>query len=385
MTMEINMLGELFSFLLFFGTVFLITILMIRYFYFKIMFAFPRTKLYRRELKLFYLPIFAVPFIFSNRGIQGSLPITVLSYIIYAYFTFMFIFFLWGLTIELFIRIRGIFKKLYLKKMPLRKRRIVFGGLFLITFHTISSGFWMARDIKVEYLEIETAKVTERTRIVQISDTHFSQMLGVGFAKNIVEIVAAVKPDIIIHTGDFFDHSVLDPEGVFKVLRTLEAPLGKYAIIGNHEYINKIEDSKGHIKNSGFSIIENSSVSIGEDILLSSVTDISGKRFGHTIPQDSSILKDLDSSKFIVFLKHQPKLKKDTVEKFDLMLSGHTHAGQIFPFGIFVRMAFRYYRGTYRFSKGSILHVNRGTGTWGPPVRFGASAEITLIDIIPKD
>jgi uncharacterized protein len=378
------MLVKLFSFLFFFGTVLLTTVLMIRYFYHKLMSAFPRTKLYRRELKLFYLPIFAVPFVFANRGIAGSLSITVVSYILYAYFTFMFIFFLWGLIVESFILLRRFFKKYYLKKMPLRKRRLLFGFLFIISFHTISSGFWMARDIKVNHLEISSEKISEKIRIAQLSDTHFSQMLGEGFAGNIVNIVSSLNPDIIVHTGDFFDHSILNPKETFDLIKKLKAPLGKFAIIGNHEYINKIESSKKQIENIGFKIIENGSIAIKDEIILASVTDITGKRFGFEIPGDIEILEALDNSKFIVFLKHQPKLPKKGENYFNLMLSGHTHAGQIFPFGFFVKIVFKYYSGTYRFENGSVLHVNRGTGTWGPPVRFGASAEITVIDLIPE-
>ncbi len=377
------MFFKLFSFLFFFGTVLLTTVLMIRYFYHKLMSAFPRTKLYRRELKLFYFPIFAVPFIFSNRGLYGSLTITVLSYFLYAYFTFMFIFFLWGLIVEFFIFIRMFFRKYYLKKMPLRKRRLVFGFLFIISFHTISSGFWMARDIKIEHLKIPSEKISERIRIVQLSDTHFSQVNGEGFARNIVNAVNPLDPDIIVHTGDFFDHSLLNPDKTFAEIKKLEAPLGKFAIIGNHEYINDIESSRKYIENAGFTIIENGTMDVGNDIVIASVVDIAGKRFGHDIPDDMEILGGIDRSKFIIFLKHQPKLNKGVEEKFDLMLSGHTHAGQIFPFGIFVNLVFRFYRGTYSFKNGSILHVNRGTGTWGPPVRFGASAEITVIDIFP--
>ncbi len=381
---EIFMLLNLFSFLFFFGTVLLTTLLMTRYFYHKIMSAFPKTKLYRRELKLFYLPVFTVPFIFANKGIQGSFTITVMSYILYGYFTFIFIFFLWGLITEFFIRLRKLSKKHYSKKLSLKKRRALFFGLFIITFHTISSGFWMARDLKIEHLEIKTDKVDSDIRVVLLADTHFNQVSGLGFAKNIVETVAPLNPDLILHAGDFYDHSILDPAGTFEVMRKLQAPLGKYAVAGNHEYINKIESSEKYISDSGFTLIKNDSIAIGEHLILAAVTDSAAKRFGFEVPDDNEILRELDRSKFIIFLKHQPKFQKNTKEKFDLMLAGHTHAGQIFPFGLFVKTAFKYSNGTYNLPSGATIHVSRGTGTWGPPVRFGAAAEITVIDIIPS-
>jgi len=68
---------------------------------------------------------------------------------------------------------------------------------------------------------------------------------------------------------------------------------------------------------------------------------------------------------------------------FDLQLSGHTHGGQIFPFSLITRLVFPFHAGNYRLTDGALLHVNRGTGTWGPPVRFLAPPEITIIDLMP--
>ena len=77
-------------------------------------------------------------------------------------------------------------------------------------------------------------------------------------------------------------------------------------------------------------------------------------------------------------------MEKENIGAFDLQLSGHTHKGQIFPFSLITRLVFPFHAGNYRLAEGVLLHVSRGTGTWGPPVRFLAPPEITVIDLIPR-
>jgi len=84
---------------------------------------------------------------------------------------------------------------------------------------------------------------------------------------------------------------------------------------------------------------------------------------------------------FTILLKHRPIVEKDAEGLFDLQLSGHTHGGQIFPFHVFTRLMFSCHAGSYPLASGALLHVSRGTGTWGPPVRLFAPPEITVIDI----
>ena len=84
-----------------------------------------------------------------------------------------------------------------------------------------------------------------------------------------------------------------------------------------------------------------------------------------------------------ILLKHQPYVEKDAPGAFDLQLSGHTHKGQIFPFSLITRRFFPFHSGNYRLANDVLLHVSRGTGTWGPPIRFLSPPEITVIDLIP--
>ena len=372
------------TFGLFVTTMATIIILMVKYFLFRLREASPSLKKYRRHLRVMYLPLFGAFFIFSGRDVQGSFSDTVIAYFLYSYFTVIFIFALYGIFVELIVLIRRIFPGLYLKKLPQTKKTLLFMVLFLVSFHSVVSGLFMAENVVVEKIAITSPKIKEKTRIVQISDVHFSQVTGAGFAQEIAEVITVLKPDILICTGDYLDHGIVDPKAVTEAMKKIPAPLGKYAISGNHEYINGIDQSIEFIKENGFSFVDNKAVNAGRNIQLLGVSDKTGNRFGRKKPEDSEILKKGTPDKYVIFLKHQPDIKKEDTDHFDLMLSGHTHAGQIFPFGVFVRMAFKYCSGSYTFKSGSILHVNRGTGTWGPPVRFAATSEITAIDLLPK-
>jgi hypothetical protein len=99
---------------------------------------------------------------------------------------------------------------------------------------------------------------------------------------------------------------------------------------------------------------------------------------------EAELLAGLPRDRFILFLKHQPRIDQSSIGLYDLMLSGHTHKGQIFPFNLATRLLFPMNAGAYDLGKGSRLYVSRGSGTWGPPIRFLAPPEITVIELVRK-
>ena len=99
---------------------------------------------------------------------------------------------------------------------------------------------------------------------------------------------------------------------------------------------------------------------------------------------DREVLSSADGSRFTILLKHRSIVEGAAVGLFDLQLSGHTHKGQIFPFSIFTKLAFFYHAGDYSLPGGAVLHVSRGTGVWGPPIRLLAPPEITVIDLTSR-
>jgi predicted MPP superfamily phosphohydrolase len=98
--------------------------------------------------------------------------------------------------------------------------------------------------------------------------------------------------------------------------------------------------------------------------------------------REKVILSQIPRDRFTLFLKHQPRIDRSTIGLFDLQISGHTHKGQIFPFTLLTLITFPMNAGTYFLGSGSLLHVSRGTGTWGPPIRFLSPPEVTVYELI---
>lgn len=220
-------------------------------------------------------------------------------------------------------------------------------------------------------------------RIAQITDLHLGLIHRNGKARDVAAIVAREHPDIFVSTGDLVDGELDGIAGLAEILRGIPAPRGKFAVLGNHEYYAGIDRSIGFTRKAGFTLLRDESVTIDDAFRIAGVDDPAGARFGRTGgPSEAALLGNRPDGRFTVLLKHRPQLDPVPGGKFDLQLSGHTHNGQIFPFRLLTRLAFPLLAGNHPVAGGGILHVSRGTGTWGPPMRFLAPPEITVVDIV---
>ena len=220
-------------------------------------------------------------------------------------------------------------------------------------------------------------------RIAQITDLHLGLIHRTGKAREVAEIVAREHPDIFVSTGDLVDGQLDGVAGLAEIFREIPAPRGKFATLGNHEYYAGIDRSIAFTRKSGFTLLRDESVTIDDAVRLSGVDDPAGARFGRTGgPPEAALLGDRTDGLFKVLLKHRPQLDPASGGKFDLQLSGHTHDGQIFPFRLLTRLVYPLLAGNHPVPGGGTLHVSRGTGTWGPPMRFLAPPEITVVDIV---
>jgi len=219
-------------------------------------------------------------------------------------------------------------------------------------------------------------------RIAQITDVHLGLIHRNGMAGKIAAIVAREHPDLFVSTGDLVDGQLDGVAELAEILREIPAPRGKFAILGNHEYFAGVDRSIAFIRKSGFTLLRDDSAAIDAPVRIAGVDDPVGARFGRTGGKsEAALLGDRPDGRFTILLKHRPVLDPATGGKFDLQLSGHTHDGQIFPFRLLTRLVFPLLAGDHPVPGGGILHVSRGTGTWGPPMRFLAPPEITVIDI----
>ena len=261
------------------------------------------------------------------------------------------------------------------------KKSVDLASLALATSVT-TKAVYNAKDSYVEKIDIKIENLEEQYSIVQLSDVHIGGLIDKEFISNIVNKVNHLNADLVVITGDLIDTDLDYVTDVVDELKNLKSKYGTFFIVGNHEYFHKIEKIIPYLKSININVLENENVYIGEKskgFNLVGVYDVFGYRYEKYIPNIKKALENKQNSPTIL-LAHQPKYIYET-EKYDidLMLSGHTHGGQIVPFNLLVRIAQPYIRGLYRHNKKTQVYVNKGTGFWGPPMRLGTNAEITLI------
>jgi uncharacterized protein len=220
--------------------------------------------------------------------------------------------------------------------------------------------------------------------LVQITDLHVGPTIGRDKVAEVVAATNALAPDIIAITGDLVDGTVASLRDAVAPLRELRARHGVFFVTGNHEYFSGAGPWMEELARLGIRVLRNERVRIGEGAVafdLAGVDDRSAARsglpgHGEDLP---AALNGRDRSRPVVLLAHQPRTVLDAAEHgVDLQISGHTHGGQIWPFGFLVRLQQGFLVGLRRH-KDTQLYVSRGTGYWGPPMRLGSPPEITQL------
>lgn len=250
-------------------------------------------------------------------------------------------------------------------------------------------GYIEAKNIRVERVTIKSSKLKAGSgplRIVQISDVHLGLMIREERLKRIVEIVRAAKPDIVLSTGDLVDGEIYRLNGLSDLLREITPKYGKFAITGNHEFFAGIRQAGLFIENSGFTLLRDEAVPVSGFMTIAGMDDPVAKNMGlRTGPTERELLSSLPRERFTILMKHRPIVAKNSEGLFDLQVSGHVHKGQIFPFTLITKLYYPVESGLASLPGNSLLYVSRGTGTWGPPIRFLAPPEIAILDIVPAE
>jgi hypothetical protein len=166
------------------------------------------------------------------------------------------------------------------------------------------------------------------------------------------------------------------------MLREINPRFGKYAITGNHEFYAGLDQSLNFTAQAGFTLLRGERVDL-EGITIAGVDDPQARSVGlYRGKPEKDLLSDVPESRFILLLKHRPLVDGNSRGFFDLQISGHVHRGQIFPFSIITGLYYQTQAGFSTLSDGSSLYVSRGSGTWGPPIRFLSPPEVTVIDLV---
>jgi predicted MPP superfamily phosphohydrolase len=219
------------------------------------------------------------------------------------------------------------------------------------------------------------------TVLVAMSDLHLGSSLGKGWLEARVAQVQAQQPDLVVLLGDLFEgHG--EPQGeLLPVLRRLSAPLGVWVVPGNHEFHRPHNTSTFLVEEAGFKLLRNCWAEVRPGLVMAGVDDLTAsRRSGQSGDPISKTLSGRPPGATIL-LSHTPwQADKAATAGVGLMLSGHTHGGQIWPFGYLVKSVYPLLGGRHEVD-GMTVIVCRGTGTWGPRMRLWRPSEILRLKL----
>lgn len=241
--------------------------------------------------------------------------------------------------------------------------------------------------LKVHHQTINSSLIGKgkEVKILQFSDMHISYYFDEKDIKKVVEKINEEKPDIVFFTGDLIDEyndykNTNNIDNIWLLLSDIKAPLGKYAVYGNHDYGGGAQKAyKTIMENSGFKILKNEKVSFDEYNI--NIIGMDDSIFGKL--EKEKLINMLDKGRYNIVLSHEPDVIEYLLEyNIDLFLSGHSHGGQVnLPFvKVQPILAKKYTRGIYNFNnfRQTTLYVNVGLGTSQIPLRFMAPPELAV-------
>jgi predicted MPP superfamily phosphohydrolase len=233
----------------------------------------------------------------------------------------------------------------------------------------------------VEHYEVVLTDLPDEmdgTVVVGIADLHLGLLLDESWLEARIDQVRAEEPDLVVILGDLFEGHGRPLEAFLPMLRKLSAPLGVWAVPGNHES----RSSLAMMEEAGYRILSSSWAELKPGLVLAGVN--SGRRRESSGDSLSNALSDRPAGATIL-LSHRPRNVETAAQAgADLMLCGHTHGGQVWPFGYLVRLSYPLVEGEYEID-GMIIIVTRGTGTWGPRMRLWRCGEILRITLRADD
>ena len=242
----------------------------------------------------------------------------------------------------------------------------------------LSSLYTAAKTPKITELYFDVPALKQDIKIAFITDTHFGATVSTKRAESIKQILLEQNPDLVLFGGDIFEVNAQESKPWTDIFMSV-VPGKKFGVFGNHEYYMGFNDSHVSFEQAGINLLENQS-SVSGNINIIGVSDI--KTTALSKENFVNILKrEIKPNTFNLLLTHTPLYFKEAAQNgIDLMLSGHTHKGQIWPFSFMVKLAFPYFNGQYEEGK-SKLFVSSGTFFWGPPLRLFSDNEIVIITL----
>ncbi len=262
---------------------------------------------------------------------------------------------------------------------------------FFTGFIIVGAGIKQANTVQKTMIRVPTSKLPEnceRLRIVQLTDLHLGPFVGLPLLAQILRRVREADPDIVVVTGDLADGNLTGRKRETAMLRRIRPKYGIYAVPGNHDYYDDIDEAVFFMESAGMKVLRTETAEAA-GILIVGADDKD-----HLIKEQWNLSRSEilvlshereQRDKFLLLLRHRPIVEKGTEGHFDLQLSGHTHGGQLFPLISSRHRIAGYGRGLKKLKCGGYLYVSNGAGFVGPPVRLMAPPEITVIDLVRSD
>jgi uncharacterized protein len=268
---------------------------------------------------------------------------------------------------------------------------ILFMGVFSVVSILVLIGFLNASFPRVNRMEVQVDKnhhSSGELNVAVVSDIHMGFIINKHHVKRLVNSLKELNPDLIIFAGDLVDHNPMPviKDNLGKYFTRLNPPLGMVAVTGNHEYIGKPEVSINYLSKFGIRYIRDTFIELDSNVVIIGRDDRDKSRFtGKSRKSVAELMEHIDHSKTIILVDHQPvEYDEAAAQGVDLMISGHTHAGQLWPFYYLTKKVYENAKGLMIKGKTN-FYVSPGYGTWGPPVRLGNRPEIALIKVKLKE
>lgn len=224
----------------------------------------------------------------------------------------------------------------------------------------------------------------EKMKLVLVSDLHLGQVIGVSHLTKVIKAINQAEPDLVCIVGDVFDGDIAtlsQPETLKSLLREIQAPLGVYACLGNHDAGRSFPEMLTFLSEASIEVLQDEVATVSGRLILVGRKDSTpigdqGRPRADQIPLPEDLFLP------VILMDHQPSNIGKNGVPADLVLSGHSHRGQMFPFNLVTNAYFEVDYGYYQ-AEGHLTQivVTSGAGTWGPPMRVGTQNEIALIEL----
>lgn len=254
-------------------------------------------------------------------------------------------------------------------------------GFFVFLLFIVGYGSFNAWNpvIRNYHISIDKPSVHKELKLFVVSDLHLGTLVGENHLERMIDLIEKTKPDMVLIAGDLInDH--IEPykqNNLGHTMKKIKAPLGVYAIPGNHDYYGEdLDEMVTEMKKAGIKVLMDETVTVNDLYIVGrkDLTDEKRKKI-------SNLVSNIDHSKPVIMMDHTPvELNEAKNNGIDLLLSGHTHRGQLAPANFITNWLFENDWGYLR--KGDMQSlVSSGFGTWGPPLRIGSRAEAMLVQV----